>query len=272
VSRGYGGRGRGVVIVSRGSGPEVDCETAGDEPVMLAKRFAGPVVAAARRLDGARAAAALGCDVVVLDDGFQHRALARVFDLVLLDEQRGPLLPAGSLREPLGALARADAVVLMARDEGEPPPPPRGLRAPLFRARLESVGLLESRAGLWCSRPMGDLAGRRVVAVTGVARPASFYAQLRRWEAVIAEAFEFPDHHRYTNADWQRLARCGHDADLIVTTEKDLVKLEGFPFATGKLVALRVAPRVEGAAALLDAVAARVGLATPAGEETGDGD
>ncbi|MFN8644901.1 MAG: tetraacyldisaccharide 4'-kinase [Candidatus Binatia bacterium] len=272
VSRGYGGGARAVVIVSRGRGPEVDPAAAGDEPVMLAKRFAGVVVAAPRRLEGARAAAALGCDVVVLDDGFQHRALARAFDLVLLDAQRGPLLPAGSLREPLSALARADAVVLMARDEAEPPRPPRGLRAPFFRATLESVSLLESRAGIWRARPMGDLAGRRVVAVCGVARPESFYAQLRRWEAVIAEVFEFPDHHRYSSAEWQRLARCGHDADLIVTTEKDLVKLEGFPFATGKLVALRVVPRVEGAAALLDAVAARVGLATPAGEEKRDGD
>ena len=271
VSRGYGGTARGVTVVSRGAGPEVGPEVAGDEPVMLAKLFAGPVVTAPRRLDGAAAAAALGCDLVVLDDGFQHRALARDFDIVLLDARRGPLLPAGPLREPLGALARADAVVLMARDDSEPPPPPPGLRAPAFTARLDAVGLVESVSGRWQPRPMGGLAGRRVVAVSGVARPQGFYAVLQRWEAVIDEVFEFPDHHRSPREEWQRIARRGHDVDVIVTTEKDLVKLEAFPFATGKLVALRIAPAVDNAAALLDAIAWRIGLAARPQEETTHG-
>ncbi|MEO8604323.1 MAG: tetraacyldisaccharide 4'-kinase [bacterium] len=271
VSRGYGGTAKGVTIVSRGDGPEVGPDVAGDEPVMLAKLFPGPVVTAPRRFDGAAAAAALGCDVVVLDDGFQHRALARDFDIVMLDTRRGPLLPAGPLREPLGALARADAVVLMARDDDEPPAAPDGLRAPAYAARLDAVGLVESVSGRWLPRPMGGLAGRRVVAVCGVARPQGFYAVLRRWEAEIEEVFEFPDHHRYTREQWQQIARRGHDVDVIVTTEKDLVKLEAFPFATGKLVALRIAPAVENAAALLDAIARRVGLAASPPEETTHG-
>jgi len=271
VSRGYGGSARAVTIVSRGQGPEVGPEIAGDEPVMLAKLFPGPVVTAPRRVDGAAAAAALGADLVVLDDGFQHRALARDFDVVLLDARRGPLLPAGPLREPLRALRRADAVVLMARDDHEPPPTPPGLRVPAFVARLDAIGLVESVGGHWRSRSMGDLAGRRVVAVSGVARPESFYAVLQRWEAVIEEVFEFSDHHRYTREDWQRIARRGHDVDLVVTTEKDLVKLEAFPFATGKLVALRIAPAVENANSLLDAIAWRIGLAARPGKETTDG-
>jgi tetraacyldisaccharide 4'-kinase len=271
VSRGYGGSARGVTIVSRGQGPEVGPEVAGDEPVMLAKLFPGPVVTAPRRVEGAAAAAQLGAGVVVLDDGFQHRALARDFDLVLLDARRGPLLPAGPLREPLSALRRADAVVLMARDEDPPPPAPADLRVPSFVARLDAVGLVESVGGRWQPRSMGDLAGRRVVAVSGVARADSFYAVLRRWEAEIEEVFEFPDHYRYTREDWQRIARRGHDVELVVTTEKDLVKLEAFPFATGKLVALRIAPAVERAEALLDAIAWRLGLAPRSKEETPDG-
>ncbi|MGD9762984.1 MAG: tetraacyldisaccharide 4'-kinase [Candidatus Binatia bacterium] len=272
VSRGYGGQqSRGAVVVSCGAGPCMGPDIAGDEPVMLAKSFAGPVIVAPRRLDGARAAAALGCDVVVLDDGFQHRALARAFDIVLLDRRRGPLLPAGPLREPLRALSRADAIVLMGRDDLEAPAPPRGVRAPVFPARLHGVGVVESVGGVWHVRPMNVLAGRRVVTVTGVAQPQAFYAQLRRWEAVIEEVFEFPDHHRYTSQDWQRFARRGLDVDLIVTTEKDLVKLETFPFATGKLVALRIAVQVEHAAALLDAVATRIGLAGGPAEEALDG-
>lgn len=261
VSRGYGGRAGGVTVVSRGAGPEVGPDVAGDEPVMLAKSFAGPVVVAPRRLDGARAAAGLGADVVVLDDGFQHRALARDFDLVLLDGRCGTLLPAGPFREPLSALARADAVLLVARDADEPVAPPPGLRVAAYQATLEAGAVVESVAGAWRAHPMGRLAGRRVIAVTGIARPEPFYALLRRWDATIDEVFEYPDHHRYTIEQWQRIARRGHDVDLIVTTEKDLVKLEAFPFATGKLVALRIAPDVHHGAALLDDIAARIGRA-----------
>ena len=83
---------------------------------------------------------------------------------------------------------------------------------------------------------------------------------LRRWDAVDREVFEYPDHHRYTAEDWQQIARCRHAADLIVTTEKDLVKLEAFPFATGKLVALRIAPQVERAEQLLTAILAAIGM------------
>jgi tetraacyldisaccharide 4'-kinase len=260
VSRGYGGSASGVTVVSRGAGPEVGPDVAGDEPVMLAKSFAGAVVVSARRLEGVVAAAALGCDVAVLDDGFQHRALARDFDLVLLDGRRGALLPAGPFREPPHAVGRADAVLLVARDADEAVAPPPGLRVAAYRATLEAGAVVESVAGTWHAHAMGRLAGRRVIAVTGIARPEPFYALLQRWDATIEEVFEYPDHHRYTIEQWHRIARRGHDVDLVVTTEKDLVKLEAFPFAIGKLVALRVAPDVQHGAALLDDVAARVGL------------
>jgi tetraacyldisaccharide 4'-kinase len=271
VSRGYGGSARDVTVVSRGAGPEVGPEIAGDEPVMLAKCFPGVVVVAPQRLEGARAAAALGCDVVVLDDGFQHRALARDFDLLLLDGRRGALLPAGPFREPLRAAARADAVLLVQRDERDVVEPPSGLRVAQYRARLEAVAVVESVAGVWQAHAMGRLAGRRVVAVTGIARPEPFYALLQRWDATIAEVFEYPDHHRYTAEQWQRIARRGLEVDLIVTTEKDLVKLEAFPFATGKLVALRIAPNVAHGAALLDDLAGRVGLPARRRKETPHG-
>jgi tetraacyldisaccharide 4'-kinase len=88
---------------------------------------------------------------------------------------------------------------------------------------------------------------------------------------VLGEVFEYPDHHRYTREDWQQIARAGHDADLIVTTEKDLVKLEAFPFATGKLVALRIAAQVEGAEALIAAILATTGLQVDPGEEARHG-
>ena len=272
VSRGYGGSAQGATVVSRGNGPEVGPQVGGDEPVMLAKSFGGAVIVSPRRLDGATAAAALGCDVVVLDDGFQHRAIARDFDLLLLDGRRGALLPAGPFREPPAAAARAHAVLLMGRDEHDAVEAPRDLHLAVYRAHLEAAAVVESVAGVWHTHSMGRLAGRRVIAVTGIARPEPFYALLQRWDATIEEVFEYPDHHRYTAEQWQRIGRRGHDVDLIVTTEKDLVKLEAFPFATGKLVALRIAPRVEHGAALLDDIAARVGLSIRPAKETPHGD
>jgi tetraacyldisaccharide 4'-kinase len=239
----------------------------GDEAVMLAKSYPGPVVTAARRVDGATALAVLGCDAIVLDDGFQHRAIERVFDNVVIDERSGPLLPAGPAREGPSALRRADAVLLVSRGDATGPAeaPPSAAGKHVHRVRFEASELIESAGRQWRRVPLGSLAGRRVVAVVGVAKPDSFYDSLQGWEATIDDVFEFPDHHRYTHADWQSISRRGLQADLVVTTEKDLVKLGEFPFATGKLVALRIVPHVERSEELIEAVLARVGKPTALG-------
>ena len=158
-------------------------------------------------------------------------------------------------------------MLLVERDAADGAAPPLELAGPTFRMRLEAVGLVESVGRRWRERPLVDIANRRVVAVTGVARPEAFYTMLQRWEATIAEVFEYPDHHRYTLEDWHHIARGGHSADLVVTTEKDLVKLEAFPFATGKLVALRIAPQVERASELIAAILATTGLQGHSGKE-----
>jgi len=261
--RGYTGRAKQVTVVSQGTGPEVDVDSVGDEAVMLAKCFDGVVLTARRRVEGVAAAERLGCRVVVLDDGFQHRALARDFDLVLVGGRAGGMLPAGPMRERRGALKRADAVALVTKDDDDSAAPHKALRRvakPLFTVRFVATALIESDGGRWRERPIGLLSGRRVAVVSGIAEPGPFYAAVRQWEAQIEEIFEFPDHYRYTQADWQRLSRDTRDIDLIVTTEKDLVKLEGFPFAKGKLVALRIAPEIDGGEALVRMVTARAGL------------
>jgi tetraacyldisaccharide 4'-kinase len=84
------------------------------------------------------------------------------------------------------------------------------------------------------------LAGRRVVAVSGLADPAGFYAMLRRLDAELVGVLEYPDHHAYSNADWQAMVTASRGGELLVTTEKDLVKLERFPFARDSLYALRL--------------------------------
>jgi tetraacyldisaccharide 4'-kinase len=177
---------------------------------------------------------------------------------VLVDGRRGPLLPAGPLRERMSALARAHAVLLV-DDAERATPGALPVAVPVHTARVEATALVESVAGRWIARPLALLGGKRVVAVAGIARPERFYQVLRQWEAMIAEVFEFRDHHQYTAADWHAIARRGHEADLIVTTEKDLVKLEAFPFESGKLMALRIAPVVERGAQLIDAILKKVG-------------
>jgi len=257
--RGYSGHARGVTVVSKGAGPEADVETAGDEAVMLAKCFDGVVLTARRRADGVGAAAQLGCEVVVLDDGFQHLALARDFDLVLVSRGQRALLPAGPMREPLAALRHADAVGVVVKDEDAPMIAPGGTK-PCFVVRFAPTALVESEGGRWRERPLGLMSGRRIAAVAGVANPTPFYTTVRQWETQIGEIFEFPDHHPYSRTDWQHIMRGTRDIEMVVTTEKDLVKLEQFPFPRGKLVALRIAPQVEGAETLIAMILERVRL------------
>jgi tetraacyldisaccharide 4'-kinase len=258
--RGHAGRARRPMVVSRGRGVEAEVEDAGDEAVMLSKCFGGVVIVAPRRVEGAALAAELGCDVIVLDDGFQHRSLARDFDLVLVDGRRGSLLPAGPMREPWHALARADAVAVVDKsgDGNAQPARPLPVNLPAFRVRFVPTALVESDAGRWQETPVAELSGSRVVLVSGIAQPQPFYSAVRQWEAEIAEIFEYPDHHAYTNDDWQRMARAARDARHIVTTEKDLVKLERFPFAREKLVALRIAPEVEDGERLIRQIRERL--------------
>jgi tetraacyldisaccharide 4'-kinase len=99
--------------------------------------------------------------------------------------------------------------------------------------------------------PLNLLAGSKIVAVTAIANPEPFYRIVHEWEGEIREVFEFADHHDYSAHDWQRINRAALNADLIVTTEKDILKLMRFPFAREKLLALRVAMVVENGDAVI---------------------
>ena len=253
VARGYRKRRRGVVIVGEGGRPLVGPEEGGDEAVMLARRFAGPVVTGERR----GAAAALACgrfalDAVVLDDGFQHRALARDADLVLVSEgtaQAWPL-PAGPLREPVRALERARA--LLALDGAVCPA--GGI--PLFRGRLVARGLVRAAAdGTWREEPLGGLRGVRVIAVAGVARPERFLATLAEAGARVDRVLHFPDHHLYRPADARRIAAAAGGGP-VVTTEKDLVKLARFP-TLDTMCAVRIDLEVDDGERLVDLLVER---------------
>jgi len=260
LTRGYGGKNSGVTVVGTTGQALATPAAVGDEPVMLARSFAGVVICGRDRAAAAELARErFGLDVVILDDGFQHRRLARDVDLLLVNGRKGTdngwLLPAGPLREPLAAVRRADVVIITkgGAQEHDEWPALQALR-PVFYGDLIPTALVESTQGRWHELPVEFLCGKRVVALTGIADPVPFYRSLREWEAEVAEVLEFPDHHAYTQANWQAISLASQKFDLIVTTEKDLVKLERFPFVTGKLVALRVRMEIEQGERLLELV------------------
>lgn len=269
LTRGYGGEARRPTIAGRAAGgstpASLDPRRVGDEAVLLARRFAGPVVVGRRRAEtGDLACRELGVDVLVLDDGFQHLALGRDFDLVCLrasvpgDDR---VLPAGRLREPPAALARAHAVLVNKSEPDERLPPALERYAaalPNYRGELRAIALVTPDSGGWRELPMGTLAERRALGVAGLADSEPFCRTLHEWGVRLEDFLEFPDHHVYTLGDWKKIAYRSRELDLVVTTEKDLVKLEQFPFAKDKLVAVRVSMYVEDGDRLVDSVAAAI--------------
>jgi tetraacyldisaccharide 4'-kinase len=251
VSRGYGGRrqsAHATLVADRGE-LTLAPEEIGDEPAMMARRFSGPIAVARRRINAIEMLTARGpLDAVILDDGFQHVRLRRDLDLVLVSNERGfgnrHILPAGPMREPLGALKRADAIIIISSSPGTPtairPAEMERLnRARTLHARVRPHSLVTSAHGGWHESPP-MLAGRRVLAVSGLADPASFHAMVREIDADLVGVLEYPDHHSYSSGDWHTIAAAARDVDAVVTTEKDLVKLERFPFARDSLYALRL--------------------------------
>jgi tetraacyldisaccharide 4'-kinase len=231
VTRGYGGTvGRGPVVLSGGDGPALEPDACGDEPYLLASMLSRvPVVVGSDRLAGAAAAARLGSDVVILDDGFQHRRLARNLDIVLLDAGspfgNGRLLPAGPLRELPSALGRADVVMITRSRRGEAGDDLEHLvrshnaDASILRAGHRRIGFFDA-AGRPAVRP------RRAVVFCGIGNPGNFRTDVAA-EGVEIVAFEpRRDHHRYDESELRDLrARASSLNAVLVTTEKDRVRL-----------------------------------------------
>lgn len=195
-----------------------------------------PLFAGARRSLAIANAAAAGCDLAILDDAFQHRAVARDLDLVLVSAESWSgnrrLLPRGPWREPISALRRAD-VVLVTRKAADREAAAR-VRERLRRAApaaIVAVCALPIDAFLPVFEPgermgTGHLRGARVLAVASLAEPAPFAAQLAALGAEV-ELLPFPDHHEFTDADAAKIAR--HAAGrTIVVTRKEAVKLRSF--------------------------------------------
>lgn len=241
VSRGYGGAER-LCAVER----ETPVSASGDEALLVKRRVPEAIVVVGRdRVAAARHAVSLGADVVLLDDGFQHRRLARDLDVVVVDAARpfgnGRLLPRGPLREPASALRRAGLVWTTGADgAGE------GVRSRLVATALVRADG-ESRAPAW-------LAGKRVFALAGIARPERFFASVRALGAELVDCLELPDHAAISEAMAARAARA--DADAIVLTEKDAARWPASG-AAPHVFALRVDVELLSGEARLDAALAQ---------------
>ncbi len=216
ISRGYGGSARGLLDVQ----PATLAARCGDEPLMLRLRTGAPVMVGRDRVAAGRALLRQypAVDVIVSDDGLQHRRLARQAQVLVFDERgagNGWLLPAGPLREPMPAWVPARTLVLYNADAASTPLP-----GELVRRSLAGVVGLEDWWNGQAASPSGlrSLQGRPVLAAAGLARPERFFDMLRA-SGLSVNALPLPDHHDYSVVPWP-----AHTSEVVVT-EKDAVKL-----------------------------------------------
>jgi tetraacyldisaccharide 4'-kinase len=258
LSRGYHRKGNQPLVLTANYPGNVD--DFGDEPAMMARLFGLTVAVSNPRYQGALEASKNNAvDVFILDDGFQHRQLARDVDLVLLgSDSTGGILPSGPFREPRKAIGRADFLLITGAEDKWQPVISKAEPRLVFQGTLKPVVLIGFESRRWKEYPLSLLTGRKIVAVTAIAKPEPFYRIIHDWEGEIIDVLEFADHHRYSSQDWQRINRAAREADLIITTEKDILKLICFPFGREKLLALRVTMAVENGETLIQAIVDRI--------------
>jgi len=237
LSRGYGRTSHGALLVDPAGSPQ----QFGDEPLLIARKLGIPVVVGEDRYEAGRfAESKFGAQLHLLDDGFQHRGLARDFDIVLVTPQDASdrLLPRGRLREPLDSLRRADAIVLASGSAADSFP-------------VEGRAVWRVRRGIL---PRNVLS--RPVVFCGIARPKNFILQLRAANVEpAAEAF-YRDHHAYTEQDVRELLSLKQksEADGFVTTEKDAINLGPHLSALQPLSIVPVRMELADAANVLDSM------------------
>ena len=230
LSRGYGRRivEDGVVVVSDGKRLLADVDRAGDEPLMLARDLPGvPVLVCEQRaIAGALARHRFGCTALVLDDGFQHRQMARDVDVVLVapEDLTGRRAPFGRLRESPSVLARADALIWTEKTSGV-------FSEAVATEKTPEVFFAQRRLA-----PAPVTSGSRVFVLAGIAGPERFTRAATDAGLIVAGSWTPGDHHRYTAADIARIARevQASGAAGVLTTSKDAVRLmplRPLPFA-----------------------------------------
>lgn len=274
LSRGYGRlvRRDGVVVVRDRTALKASVQEAGDEPFMLAQALPGVsvLVAEDRYLAGRLAEACLGCTVHLLDDGFQHLALARDVDLVLVrpDELERPrVLPAGRLRERLAAAREGHALIVADSDPDRASSLGERLGVPRVFRLIRTLG--SPRLAIGSERAMPSWPHCRVFAVAGIARPERFFDDLRSAGVTLVGTRRFRDHYWFDPTDLARVVQEARalGAQLVVTTEKDLVRLPLAGSGDLPVAAVPLTVQVEPAAAFWPWLLERLETARDVGDE-----
>jgi len=247
LSRGYRRRTRGVLVVE----PDGTASDFGDEPLLISRRMGVPVIVGESRYEAGRLAEKkFDAKIHILDDGFQHRALARDFDIVLLTGQEfeDQLLPSGRLREPVSALKRADAVVLPADVAAD-------------HAMLQGKLAWRVKRQTSLSRIAPSRASISPVVFCGIARPQQFFAQVRALGIAPAAEIAFRDHQSYRRSDIARLldVKRKSGADGFVTTEKDGTNLGPLAEQLQPLAFAVLNVFLDNADDVVDTILARIG-------------
>ncbi len=233
VSRGYGGDYSGLHVVD----VEKDgARLVGDEPLLLARH--APVALSADRRKAAERLIAMGCDFIIMDDGFQSARLHADYALLVVDATRGlgngRVIPAGPLRAPLtDQMRRTDALLRIGKGDGADFVVRQAARAarPVYEARLEPS-------------PATPVAGKRWLAFAGIGNPEKFFASVAQAGGEVVERRTFPDHHSFAPEELRELTETARRQGLgLVTTAKDRVRLATMP---------NVPPRFLAALSVLD--------------------
>ena len=251
IMRGYKKKRAGAFAVD----PKRDtAESAGDEAAMLARRTMLPVLVGKRRKEGIeRGIREFGIDIAVFDDGYQVRNMHKDVEVLVLNAQFGRdsmhLFPLGFLREPVEMIRKAD-VLLINKGELAGCVKEAAAGIPAFHVRYRPLYLYcLKRAAMTDYRYMR---GKKTLAFSGLGDNESFFDLLRDIGADLVRTVEFPDHHRYSREDLMRLASRG-DAEILVTTEKDAVKIEHMEVGNN-LFYLSIEAQIEDEATLIDLV------------------
>jgi len=241
VSRGYGRKSNGTVVVSDGHGIVSSVENSGDEPMQFAHRYRELIVVVdEQRVRGAQKAIELGARIILLDDGFQHRYLERDLDIVILSADEildgDVLLPAGNRREPFSSLKRADVIaVTRCADANEYERVCAvGRERHILPVNIPTVGLTTNLKGFKYTSNNEIvnaelLRNKTLIAFSGIGNPKSLKDLMMTAKINVVTYIDFPDHHWYQESDIKRIGDVKNraHADFILTTEKDATRLRG---------------------------------------------
>ena len=247
--------GKQVAVVARGYGAVADAEGRTDEVALIASRVPeAQLFVSPSKLLGAKQAAAAGVDLILVDDGFQHRRLHRDLDIAVVDARvpvsNGYVLPLGGLREPSSSLGRADLIVLT-HTEGldketlgmiEASVTAARRDVPVIHAQHTPIGVRSCQGG--ASVAPESLAGRELFLFSGIASPDGFRTTVESLGATVTGALGFPDHHAFDAASLAEVRAAARTAQLLCT-EKDALKVAAIP-GTDDVLCLVIDLRLDG--------------------------